>query len=141
MERLPHKTIPRGSLRTPSLGFRIDIRSRRCAIFRLRPLDISTPLKNGAQGRTAPSTAQNEARCPKIPWLLAFVRHVEDGHYWAWKPRSAIFTRSRMPFKQVHRIRRRTRRAMPKTIYAPDSSSLKPGSGATEGVLDYGVSG
>ena len=30
----------------------------------------------------------------------------------------------------------RTRLAMPKTIYAPDSSSLKPGSGATEGVLD-----
>ena len=26
--------------------------------------------------------------------------------------------------------------AMPKTIYAPDSSSLKPGSGATGGVLD-----
>ena len=30
---------------------------------------------------------------------------------------------------------------MPKTICAPDSSSLKPGSGATEGVLDKGVSG
>ena len=29
-----------------------------------------------------------------------------------------------------------TRLAMPKTIYAPDSSSWKPGSGATEGVLD-----
>ena len=29
-----------------------------------------------------------------------------------------------------------THLAMPKTIYAPDSSSLKPGSGATEGVLD-----
>ena len=29
-----------------------------------------------------------------------------------------------------------TRLAMPKTIYAPDSSSLKPGSGATEGVPD-----
>ena len=29
-----------------------------------------------------------------------------------------------------------TRLAMPKTIYAPNSSSLKPGSGATEGVLD-----
>ena len=29
-----------------------------------------------------------------------------------------------------------TRLAMPKTIYAPDSSSLKPGSGATKGVLD-----
>ena len=34
-----------------------------------------------------------------------------------------------------------TRLAMPKTIYTPDSSSLKPGSGATEGVLDKGVSG
>ena len=29
-----------------------------------------------------------------------------------------------------------TRLAMPKTICAPGSSSLKPGSGATEGVLD-----
>ena len=29
-----------------------------------------------------------------------------------------------------------TRLAMPKTICALDSSSLKPGSGATEGVLD-----
>ena len=29
-----------------------------------------------------------------------------------------------------------THLAMPKTIYGPDSSSLKPGSGATEGVLD-----
>ena len=29
-----------------------------------------------------------------------------------------------------------TRLATPKTIYAPDSSSLKPGSGATEGVPD-----
>ena len=29
-----------------------------------------------------------------------------------------------------------TRLAMPKTICAPDALSLKPGSGATEGVLD-----
>ena len=29
-----------------------------------------------------------------------------------------------------------THLAMPKTIYVLDSSSLKPGSGATEGVLD-----
>ena len=34
-----------------------------------------------------------------------------------------------------------TRLAMPKTVYAPGTSSLKPGSGATEGVLDKGVSG
>ena len=38
--------------------------------------------------------------------------------------------------RQVYGIWRRTRLAMPKTIYAPDSSSLKPGSGATEGVPD-----
>ena len=31
--------------------------------------------------------------------------------------------------------------AMPKTICASNSSSLKPGSGATEGVLDLGVLG
>ena len=30
-----------------------------------------------------------------------------------------------------------TRLAMPKTICAPDSSSLKPGSGGTDGVQDY----
>ena len=30
---------------------------------------------------------------------------------------------------------------MPKTICAPGTSSLKTGSGATEGVLDYGVLG
>ena len=34
-----------------------------------------------------------------------------------------------------------TRLAMPKTICVPDSSSLKPGSGATKGVLDWGVLG
>ena len=33
-------------------------------------------------------------------------------------------------------FREGTRLAMPKTIYVPDSSSLKPGSGATEGVPD-----
>ena len=33
-------------------------------------------------------------------------------------------------------FREGTRLAMPKTICAPDSSSLKPGSRATEGVLD-----
>ena len=34
-----------------------------------------------------------------------------------------------------------TRLAMSKTICTPETSSLKPGSGATEGVLDYGVLG
>ena len=36
----------------------------------------------------------------KIPWLFTFIQHVEDGHYWAWKPRSTIFTRSRTLFTQ-----------------------------------------
>ena len=34
-----------------------------------------------------------------------------------------------------------TRLSMPKTICSRDTSSLKSGSGATEGVLDYGVLG
>ena len=34
-----------------------------------------------------------------------------------------------------------TRLATPKIICTPDSLSLKPGSGATEGVSGYGVSG
>ena len=39
-------------------------------------------------------------------------------------------------FKIYHGVfRDGTRIAMPKTIYAPDSSSLKPGLGATKGVL------
>src|SRR3954462_9992383 len=47
---------------------------------------------------------------------------------------------SRTLFSGVHYLLEElgggTRLAMPKTICAPDSSSLKPGSGATEGVLD-----
>ena len=38
-------------------------------------------------------------------------------------------------------FREGNRLAMPKTICVSDSSSLKPGLGATEGVLDKGVSG
>ena len=34
----------------------------------------------------------------KIPWLFAFVRHMENGLYWAWKPRSATFIRIRTLF-------------------------------------------
>ena len=52
----------------------------------------------------------------KTPWLLTFARYMESGHYWAWKPRSATFTRSRTLFKQVYGIWRGTRLAMPKTI-------------------------
>ena len=52
----------------------------------------------------------------KTPWLFTFARHMESGHYWAWKPRSATFTRDQTLFRQVHRIWRGTRLAMPKTI-------------------------
>ena len=47
-----------------------------------------------------------------------------------------IQTRSLRPKTILEYSERRTRLAMPKTIYAPDTSSLKSGSGATEGVLD-----
>ena len=74
----------------------------------------------------------------KIPRLLAFTRHMETVVIKAQKPRSATLMRSRtlLVTTMLWRIWRRTRLAMPKTICVPDSSSLKPGSGATEGVLD-----
>ena len=46
------------------------------------------------------------------------------------KPDIALYVRD------CEEIGEGTRLAMPKTICVPDSSSLKPGSGATEGVLD-----
>ena len=75
----------------------------------------------------------------KMPRLLAFVRHVEADIIQVQKPMSvtlngkpdtAIYNRYFEEFGEG------TRLAMPKTICVPDSSSLKPGSGATEGVLD-----
>ena len=47
-----------------------------------------------------------------------------------------IRTRSLRPKTILEYSERETRLAMSKTICAPDTSSLKPGSGATEGVLD-----
>ena len=39
------------------------------------------------------------------------MRHVEEGHYWAWKPRSATFVREPDTIRQTHGIWRRTRLA------------------------------
>ena len=74
----------------------------------------------------------------KMPRLLAFARHMETTVIKAHKPRRATLMRSRtlLVTTMLWSIWRRTRLAMPKTICVPDSSSLKPGSGATEGVLD-----
>ena len=47
-----------------------------------------------------------------------------------YKPNTALLIRYFEEFEGG------TRLAMPKTICAPNTSSLKPGSGATEGVLD-----
>ena len=46
------------------------------------------------------------------------------------KPDTGLYIRD------CEEIRGGTRLAIPKTICEPDSSLLKPGSGATEGVLD-----
>ena len=74
----------------------------------------------------------------KMPQLLAFARHVETAIIKAQKPRSATLMGSRTLLVKIgtQGFWRRTRLAMPKTICMPDSASLKPGSGATEGVLD-----
>ena len=75
----------------------------------------------------------------KMPRLLAFARHVEVETVKAQKPMSvtlngepdtAFYNRYFKEFGEG------TRLAMPKTICALDSSSLKPGSRATEGVRD-----
>ena len=53
--------------------------------------------------------------------------------------RGNLFCRAGHFFGVIHLLEELgggTRLAMPKTICAPDSSSLKPGSGATEGVPD-----
>ena len=74
----------------------------------------------------------------KIPRLPAFARHVEMALIKAQKPRTATLMGSRTLLITIgtQGFWRRTRLAMPKTICVPDSSSLKPGSGATEVVLD-----
>ena len=75
----------------------------------------------------------------KMPRLLAFARHVEAETIKVQKsmsvtlngePDTALYDRYFEEFGGG------TRLAMPKTIYALGSSSLKPSSGATEGVLD-----
>ena len=76
----------------------------------------------------------------KMPRLLAFARHVEVETVKAQKPMSvtlngepdtAFYNRYFKEFGEG------TRLAMPKKICAPDSSSLKPGSGGVLGQLDY----
>ena len=67
--------------------------------------------------------------CAKIPRPLVFACHVDAEVRKAWKPMGATS-------KGFEVIGGGTRLAMPKTICMPDTSSLKSGSGATEGVLD-----
>ena len=55
---------------------------------------------------------------------------VVRGNYFAEPDTILVFTIFHGVFRDG------THLAILKTIYAPDSSSLKPGSGATEGVLD-----
>ena len=75
----------------------------------------------------------------KMPRLLAFVRHVEAETIKVQKPMS--ITLNGKPDTAIYNscfeeFREGTRLAMLKTICALDLSSLKPGSGATEGVPD-----
>ena len=75
----------------------------------------------------------------KMPRLLAFARHMETNIIKVQKPMSA--TLNGKPDTTCHNrysgvFEEGTRLAMPKTICASDLSPLKPGAGATEGVLD-----
>ena len=75
----------------------------------------------------------------KMPRLLAFARHVEAETVKVQKPMSiTLNVEPGTPIynRYFEEFGEGTRLAMPKTICAPDLSPLKPGSGATEGVLD-----
>ena len=74
----------------------------------------------------------------KMTRLLAFTRHVEVAIMAAQKLRSAILKGSRtlLVTTGTPENLEKNRLAMSKTICVPDSSSLNPGSGAIEGVLD-----
>ena len=74
----------------------------------------------------------------KMPRLLTFARHVEAETIKVQKPMSV--TLNGKPDTSLYNryfgeFGEGTRLVMSKTICASDSSSLKPGSGATEGVL------
>ena len=74
-----------------------------------------------------------------MPRLLAFARHVEADIIKVQKPMSATLN-GKPDTARYNRyfgvFGEGTRLALPKTIRTPDTSSLKPSSGATEGVLD-----
>ena len=80
----------------------------------------------------------------KMPRLLAFARHVEMVIIETLKPRSTTLMRCWTLFIMMGTLEYSEEEPAlqcRKQDCAPDSSSLKPGSGATEGVLDKGVSG
>ena len=79
----------------------------------------------------------------KIPRLLAFARHMEMVIIEALKPRSATLIGGRTLFVITGTLEYSEKEPAlqcRRQDCAP-ASSLKPGSGATEGVLDKGVSG
>ena len=75
----------------------------------------------------------------KMPRLLAFARHVEMVIIETLKPRSTTLMRCQTLFIMMGTLEYSEEEPAlqcQKQDCAPDSSSLKPGSGATEGVLD-----
>ena len=73
----------------------------------------------------------------KMPRLLAFARHVEINIIEAQKPRNTMLMGSRTLLATIGTLYlEENPPCNAEDNCAPDSSSLKPGSGATEGVLD-----
>ena len=80
----------------------------------------------------------------KMPRLFAFARRVEMVIIETLKPRSTTLMGRRTLFVVTGTLEYSEMEPVlqcQRQDCAPDSSSLKPGSGATEGVLDKGVSG
>ena len=80
----------------------------------------------------------------KLPRLLIFARHVEMVITEALKPRSTTLIGDRTLFVVTGTLEYSEKEPAlqcRRQYCVPDSSSLKPGSGATEGVPDKGVFG
>ena len=76
----------------------------------------------------------------KMPWRLVFIRRMGDSPYWAQKPRGSTFMEPDTAYEHL-KVGEEPAMQSRRQICGADSSSLKPGLWATEGVPDLGVPG
>ena len=71
----------------------------------------------------------------KMPWRLVFIRRMGESPYWAQKPRGSTFMEPDTAYKHL-KVGEEPALQCRRQYCVLDLTSLKPGPGATEGVLD-----